>query len=548
MSNKEQDEIKNDQKVVTKYDRKLQKRMEEKEKEKKEKRISIIIGVCILAVLVGWLISIPIRTNISLKDEFISINDRKITKVEFDCNYYQMKADYLNQNGTILSQYLGIDIESDFSKEAYSDTQTWGDLFDEMAVGSIIRTMALKKQAEDAGFEYDTTEEYTEFEENIKAAAKEENLSVNKYLKKYYGPYATLSRISSFVKDSIYTTAYYDKIAEEKGPSDEQLKTYYEEHKDEYDSVDYRIKVINAALPTEPTDLADPVDETEEQNSEAAYVPSEAEVAKAMADAKVLAEEAEATVTEDGNLLQNVKRSSIVVSLRDWLFDSSRKAGDTTVIEESAGSKYYVLSFEDRYLDETPTADIRVLILENQDATPIFEEWTSGEATEDSFAALCDKYTTNTAVKGGLVEHVGRTGIAESLVDWLFVQEREIGDAEVIPVNDTYTYVIYYKGQNKPEWVIDADDKIVSNDMTEYMNEITVGFEVLDTKGHLKYLTQTDVEPTDANTEGSAESESNVESEDNADTEDSEESEDNADTESSAESEDNADTKNNEEL
>ena len=45
--NKEQTE----QKVMTKYDRKVQKRKEEKEKEKKEERISTAIGIVVLVAL-----------------------------------------------------------------------------------------------------------------------------------------------------------------------------------------------------------------------------------------------------------------------------------------------------------------------------------------------------------------------------------------------------------------------------------------------------------------------------------------------------------------
>ena len=46
--NKEQTE----QKVMTKYDRKVQKRKEEKEKEKKEERISTAVGIVFLVALV----------------------------------------------------------------------------------------------------------------------------------------------------------------------------------------------------------------------------------------------------------------------------------------------------------------------------------------------------------------------------------------------------------------------------------------------------------------------------------------------------------------
>ena len=55
--NKEQTE----QKVMTKYDRKVQKRKEEKEKEKKEERISTAIGIVVLVALVCLVASFPIR-------------------------------------------------------------------------------------------------------------------------------------------------------------------------------------------------------------------------------------------------------------------------------------------------------------------------------------------------------------------------------------------------------------------------------------------------------------------------------------------------------
>ncbi len=480
------------EKVMTKYDRKMQKRKEEKEKEKKEKFIGTVIGIVIAAALACWVISLPLKTYFTLHSAFVNIGGEDITKVEFDYNYYQIQSNYISQNSTLLSYYGGIDTDSDFSQQMYSDTMTWGDYFQELTVDNIIRSKSLKAEADAAGFTYDTTEEYKQFEETVKEAASLAGVSAKEYLKELYGPYATMGRISDYVKEAMVITAYYNQMVEEKAPTDDEIQTYYEENKDSYDSVDYRVTTINAELPTEPTELADQTDEAASESSEeTTYVPSEAEVQKAMADAKALADEAEAKIATDGDLRENVKKTSAVSLIRDWLFDSSRKAGDTTVLEDTNGNKYYVLGFVKRYLDETPSADLRVVMLENkteQEAQDILNEWKNGNATEEGFADLCDKYSIDTSVEGGFYEELTKTGMQEILASWVFAAERATGDTEIIQMDDTYTYILYYVGTNSPEWKLDIKNTLTSENMSAYIEEISADCEVKDSKGNLKYI------------------------------------------------------------
>ena len=78
------------------------------------------------------------------------------------------------------------------------------------------------------------------------------------------------------------------------------------------------------------------------------------------------------------------------------------------------------MAFEKRYLDETPSADVRVIIpTEDKTGEEILEEWKSGAATEDSFAELCKKYTQDTSAveNGGLFEQVTKTGMTEEQLD-----------------------------------------------------------------------------------------------------------------------------------
>lgn len=499
--NKEQKE-QTEQKVMTKYDRKVQKRKEEKEKDKKEERISTAVGIVFLVALVCLVASFPIRTYLATHETYVVINGEKVNKVEFDYVYNTSKNNYITQYGSYLS-YFGLDTSKDLSTQMYSDTLTWQDYFEQNAVESLKQNKALMAEAKAAGFTYDTTDEYNTFKETIKTSAAAAGVSDKEYVRSIYGSYATMGRIEEYVKNDMVMNAYYQKLQEDNAPSDDEIQSYYEENKATYDSVDYRLTTIEADLPTEPTELADPVEETAadttgttdgtaatDSTQDTAYQPSDAEIAKAMEDAKVLADDAEQTVVKDGEAHENEKKSSVNYLISDWLFDDARKAGDTTVITNDNSHCYYVVAFEKRYLDETPSADVRVIIpTEDKTGEEILEEWKNGAATEDSFAELCKKYTQDTSAveNGGLFEQVTKTGMTEELSNWIFDSSRQAGDTVAITVSDS-TYVLYYIGQDQPEWKINIKNTLVSDTMSQHMQDITADVTVEDPKGKLNYL------------------------------------------------------------
>ena len=495
--NKEQTE----QKVMTKYDRKVQKRKEEKQKEKKEERISTAIGIVVLVALVCLVASFPIRTYLATHETYVVVNGEAVNKVEFDYQYNLTKNNYITQYGSYLT-YFGLDTSKDLSTQMYSDTLTWQDYFEQNAVESLKQNKALMAEAKAAGFTYDTTDEYNTFKETIKTSAASAGISEKEYVRSIYGSYATMGRIEEYVKNDMVMNAYYQKLQEDNAPSDDEIQSYYEENKATYDSVDYRLTTIEADLPTEPTELADPVEATTapdadtdgtattDTTQDTAYQPSDAEIAKAMEDAKVLADDAEKTVAKDGEAHENEKKSSVNYLISDWLFDDARKAGDTTVITNDNSHCYYAVAFEKRYLDETPSADVRVIIpTEDKTGEEILEEWKNGAATEDSFAELCKKYTQDTSAveNGGLFEQVTKTGMTEELSNWIFDNSRQAGDTVAITVSGT-TYVLYYIGQDQPEWKINIKNTLVSDTMSQHMQDITADVTVEDPKGKLNYL------------------------------------------------------------
>ena len=495
--NKEQTE----QKVMTNYDRKVQKRKEQKEKEKKEERISTAVGIVFLVALVCLVASFPIRTYLATHETYVVVNGEAVNKVEFDYQYNLTKNNYITQYGSYLT-YFGLDTSKDLSTQMYSDTLSWQDYFEQMAVENLKQSKAMKAAADAEGFTYDTTDEYNTFKETIKTSAASAGISEKEYVRSIYGSYATMTRIEQYVKNDMVMNAYYEKLEEDNAPSDDEIQSYYDENKASYDSVDYRLTTIEAELPTEPTELAHPVEETASTDAatdgtaaagttqDTAYQPSDAEIAKAMEDARVLADDAEQTVAKDGEAHENEQKSSVNYLISDWLFDDARKAGDTTVITNDNSHCYYVVAFEQRYLDETLSANVRVIIpTEDKTGEEILDEWKSGAATEDSFAELCRKYTQDTSAveNGGLFEQVTKTGMTEELSSWIFDSSRQAGDTVAITVSDT-TYVLYYIGQDQAEWKINIKNTLVSQAMTKYIDDITADITVEDPKGKLNYL------------------------------------------------------------
>ena len=539
------------EKVLTKYDRKVQRRKEEKEREEREKRISMITGIVIVVALVCLVASFPIRTYLTVNGTFARVAGENISRVEFDYNYNLVKNEYVTQNGYMLS-YFGLDLSRDLSTQMYTETLSWQDFFEEMAMDNLVNNKALKQQARDAGFTYDTAQEYAQYEKAMKDAASEAGVSLKEYVKQLYGPYATMSRLEGIVKETMVIGAYFDAMREERRPSGEEIQAYYEENMDSYDSVDYRVVTVNAELPTEPTELADPVeDETPgegegegTEGEDTPYQPSEAEIAAAMEEAREEADKEVKTVAREGELNENMKRSDAASLLRDWLFEEDRKAGDTTVIEDSTNHRYYVLAFEKRYLDQTPTANARVITTQEDNGQAILDEWTAGAATEESFGELADKYNATSGVEGGLYKGLVYDNMAQELKDWIFDSAREQGDTTVVtvPLGDTQTtYVMYYVGTNQPEWYLNIENTLLNQAMETYMEEISADCAVEDPKGNLNYLAVRAAQEAASQESQGSDSEGDQDGGDSQDSEGGQDSGDSQDSEGGQDSSDSQD-------
>ncbi len=463
-------------KVVTKYDLKMQRRKEAEAKKKREALRSKIIFALIAVAVLAFILSFPIRKYLAVNGTYITVGEEKITQVEFDYNYAVAKASYMETYGSTLSMF-GMDITT-IDDQMYDGTLTFKQYFEQLAVQNIVNTKALKNAAEAENFTYDTSVDYDKFIADLSTDAAAAGLSLKEYISTTFGSLATEDRLEDIIKETLYTAAFYKQKAENSKPAEDEILAYYEEHKTDYDSVDYHMITVKAELPTQAAG-----------EGETAAEPTAEEVAAAMAEAKKEAEEAVKTVATEGDVYTNQTRAAINSNVNSWLFEDGRKAGDTYIAEDTINNAYIVVAFDKRYRDDAPGADLRIIMSSTTDSKAILAEWESGAKTEDSFIQLVSKYDeVGSAAYGGFYEGLSAAMLPEGMNDWVGDSARKAGDTFAINVEGDVNYVCYYVGANDPGWKASISDTLLSQVMANYLNDVSQGYEVKEGRGKLAYL------------------------------------------------------------
>ena len=498
------------EKVMTKYDKKVQRRKEEERKEQQRRKRNRIIGAVAAAALVIFIAYFPISKYIATHSTYINVGGYDVTEVEFDYYYNISASNYIASWGSMIS-YMGLDTTKDYADQMYSQYMTWDDFFQQNAVESLKRTKGLVKEGTEKGFVYDAAAETDMIMEALKDAAAAAGMTSKDYLKSSFGKYATAKNLRPIIEESYYATAYYNEIVRNKKDADEEITAYYEEHKDTYDSVDYMLAQVEADIPEGEST-------TDEEGNVTTADPTEEQIAEAMEAAKAEADKMVKTVGADGELQENIKYTGAGSLYREWLFDAGRKAGDTTVVEDQYNHRYYVLRFEKRYLDPASTVNIRAISTDEDMGETILAEWNNTGANEEAFIALVEKYSNDTTTNrnGGLYEDLDATRLSDEIGSWMLEEDRASGDVTTINSTDGIHYVFYYIGQGEPVWRA----SVISQLASKYQDEMAERVEVTDSKGRLSYLkalaaeeaaSQAAQDEADANDEGGEDGESSDE-------------------------------------
>ena len=340
-----------EEKIVTKYDKKVQKKQEQERRDAKAKKITSIAATVILVIIVAVAGTAAWMNYDKIHNEYIDVDGDKISKIEFDFYYSMTKQNILNQElfsgmtyGSYFASYMGYDTSKSDSSQTYGGNSdyTWYDYFANAALSTIKEDKALLKDADKNGFTYNADDDYNNFIDNLKSSADSAGSSVKDYYKTVFGENATEKNIKGYLCSYLKAASYQGEIQTKLKPDDAEIASYYEEHKDDYDTslADAKAKADEmAAKATDESLFADLCIEYAGDNAD--------------------------TYKSDSNasLKTLVKKSSVDGDAADWLFDSTRKTGDVTVVSDSSASKCSVVMFVSRSYDSSNDSTISNAII-----------------------------------------------------------------------------------------------------------------------------------------------------------------------------------------
>lgn len=366
-------EVKNESsKVMTKYEKKQAARRAQQKKDERAARITktviAAVCICVVAAIVFSIANPIIRRQQATNDVYVKIGEHEVTKLEYDFYYNSAVNNYISMYSSYLS-YMGLDTSKDYDEQQYSDTMTWKDAFDEMAVSEITQVKALLDDSNAQSFTYDVSEDYKNFQESLASAAESAGVSVKEYYKLHYGEYATESSVEAFEKETLLASAYYKELMEQNKPTQEEITSYYEDNKDNYDEVSYRSFTFSASVSEEATE--------EEKAAAMSVIQTSAEEMKAKREAgedfealcaQYASEENKASYQNEEtqqSLTENALRASISSYYADWLFEAGRQEGDLTIVTDEAGSQCFLVEYVSRAYGEETDSNISDLLAQD---------------------------------------------------------------------------------------------------------------------------------------------------------------------------------------
>ena len=489
--------------------------------------IGVIVAILVVILLV-WHSGIFQRgaTALTVGGRNYNVND-----VEF---YFRSAMNSAYSGG------MSFDSTADL-KEQYVDeeqTQTYYDYFMEQAIQSLKEAAAVENAAEEAGYTF-TEEDQAAVDYEIASmksyASQMGASSFEGFLKNIYGKYMTVGAYEDCVHRAVLVSSFQQSYAEGLDITDDAIQSYYDEHKDDLDSFTFRAIQIDGTAPSGTDEEGNTVEPTEAETAAAM------QAAKAKADefaaAVEAAEDKDATFAElapdyvsesskekyesdpDYSLSTGLSGTSVASrTYGEWLLDASRTAGDVGVVEYSTG--YYVVLFGERYLDETPTADVRHILIKAEltqqddpatedvdestvptqeamdaakaEAEDLLDQWEAGDKTAESFGALAEANSDDPGSNenGGLYEAVAPGEMVDSFNDWVFADGRKAGDTGLVENTNTNQYgwhVIYYQADNDPVWKLSADSALRTEGLNAWLDEQTQGLEATQGDG-MKYV------------------------------------------------------------
>ena len=501
------------------------------QKEAKKLTLYTVIFAAVMAVMLVAAICVGITRSISnsgvreRNTVALTVGDHEISNAEL--SYFYMSAiNNFNSNYGSYAAMLGLDTSKPLDEQVIDNDSglTWADDFLNTAKENARTVYAMADAAEAAGFTL-SEDELSSIDASITSMKTYATLygysSTKDFLKAQYGSGATEESYKQYVTLSTLANAYYSAYTDSLTYEDADLRAAESENYDKYSSFTYNTYYLSASkFQEEGSDDTDAAVKAAEDAANSLIGEDVAAVADF--DAAIAALDINKDTEASSTAYTDQQYSSVSTVLRDWVTDSARKEGDKTVIANTSTSTddegkettttlgYYAVFYTGSNDNTFPLVNVRHILVRfeggttdsstgtttysdeeknaaKQKAEDILDEWMSGDATEDSFAALAnEKSDDGDGTTGGLYENVYPGQMVSSFNDWCFDASRKSGNTGIIESEYGY-HVMYFVGQSDTtyrNYLIESE--LRSADAQEWYNATVDAMSMTD--GDTRYI------------------------------------------------------------
>ncbi len=440
-------------------------------KKSSSKKVLAIAGITAASVaLVGCLTfaGVGIYNKFGVKPVVYTENTKVDTKV-MTCIYKDMVNMYISNYGaeTLLNNY-GMDVSKPLNEQPYpfDETVTWFDMLMDQSLSAMQQQLVIYDAANAAGHTL-TERELQQIEDQVAAT----DLST-------YGNGVTEADLRKALEIQMMSSSYYAYYMNNTNFTDEELEEYYNANALAYQTCGlggFSVNYVNDE--SEEGAVGLPQDEAKAFADKLAAAKSPAQFEEIVAD--YLVEYDNYTEDELASLLPSLFLDTFTYSpgheLAEWAFGGA-KVNETYTISDSSAYYVYMLTSEPKR-DETPTVNVRhILFMNSEDnqaaAEAALAEWESGEATEDSFAALANAYSEDggSNTNGGLYEGVYPGQMVPEFNDWCFDDARKPGDTGIVQTSYG-SHVMYFSEDGGPMWKATISETLIQEAFSAWYEE-----------------------------------------------------------------------------
>lgn len=451
--------------------------------------LGIKITLIAVAVLCVVMLAYTVVDSMGILDRnttAMTVGEDEISVTQLNQYYHTTRNGFLNQYYDVLAMY-GYDLTNgtfDNSVSMFDSTMTWRQYFQEEAKSAAAEVYMLAAEGEKAGYTLsaDDQAQYDLYMESLSNAAEAQDMSVNKYIKLLYGNGTKLSDVEAYYTKRVYAAGYYKTVLEGFGIDDAAIDAYYNEHKEDYDMVEYYAFDVKY----------------EEGGQDKAKADAERLLAKMATDgsnfdATIQDYEGSEVVYAGG--YKEVAVSSVATAVKSWIEEAGRKAGDKAVVEDTANKAYTVVVYLGSHLNDEYTVSVRHTLLTTEEigtytseteaqeiearnaqvkaeAEALYSEWVNGGASEEAFIQMAKDHSEDgNASTGGLYSGVYMGQMVEAFQDWCFDESRQPGDHGIVETEFGY-HIMYFVENEGLKYLSDIRATLESEKYNEYLTEL----------------------------------------------------------------------------